>query len=1192
MHFFKNSVSFIAIMCVYGAAYSAAPRVGMIGTAGSARRVSSIASVVQSTGARTAVTSLADTASDTTSDTSSSVSALSDTDCVDNYRECMKGDNACGSDFSECTTNVLFHGHMSECFSTLAQCSASGIESLFGTSDITALSEVSSYVDGTNDGEVSRYTYPTDGSVMGMDIIGAATRNKLSTSDCVKKYKKCLNKDDVCGEDFELCTGNDAFKKQAALCDSTLSRCQKEGFQQLFGDDVTTKPSLRKLQPKQDGIITQWITDGATLAASNAVNTCYKVVDNCFLSACAKNPYRCVEGVSFNVINAAGAAKGETMTASSDPAAKGMGMNGVSKYNSSESLADVLTSSSVRKFLRSACLDTIGANQYCFMTFRGKAPSKTELTDPDEREDIFDEAYSTRNKKEILGAKISGIVEEFDKDAKSKCVETFKSCAIRSCGGGSGAACYTKVFGTNAATNGATGSIASKAYNDVEKGCKGVVNMDANCIYMAATQGGDAYNSTFADNSAFNNLFPKNGKSVIIDALDSDLSISYNAAAIQQMKKQCSNVVTNCVKSMCGKDYQNCYRNRNDMYVKTYSTAKKDFNASMNKVGGVLDYTIVQGLCVQTVKNSNACEESLAIAKMNVRDSAGDVIGGWGTTVDGDATISSTWRKSADNYNVSTGQVQKTDDQGRKLCVCENGDEAVCDTEEGGVSGCTNASMASVDYVIETKATNNLFQEVLADIEANAQAVYNAKLTKEQNVCLAQNSASNLDSTFVWAKLPGKRTLPSDYAAKGLGKNGSVASNDLYNSFCRVRVTLMSEDKDVQTLLSGGSIKVDAIQNDGIFGIDFMAKDTKYGTLTGGGEANAYFATGDAFTCGSWITETTLDAISKKIDHDARVAAGQGSQHDKNVKLWTTIAGGAVGGVGGFAIMDNLQRNGKSLGGLLSTSSEAEKPTAEDKKSAKKCLDDVADARTKLSNISTAAGLTAFQNAANKALSSARAAGVKNEDLTNINFPGSTTGSGLSWNLTQKQIISDNYSICLASTKKIDGDDAEKQSNKTSAAEKVIKYIGSDAPAKDWQSDSELMTASAVLTTSALKGCESMSLGDVVVRGTSTDNSSTYSTHLETLYTKCSEIADGDEDDDARKKRRNNNLWAAGVGALGTSVLANGIVSSVQKAHYESAANSAVQEWMDNIGSKIHCYVNGQHVADFGDIVTIDISEE
>ena len=85
------------------------------------------------------------------------------------------------------------------------------------------------------DGEVVRYTYPTAGSVLGQMITAAEIENKYDTQTCVKRYMNCLHKDDVCGEDFELCTSTKEFKKQALFCDSTLARCQSAGVTELLG---------------------------------------------------------------------------------------------------------------------------------------------------------------------------------------------------------------------------------------------------------------------------------------------------------------------------------------------------------------------------------------------------------------------------------------------------------------------------------------------------------------------------------------------------------------------------------------------------------------------------------------------------------------------------------------------------------------------------------------------------------------------------------------------------------------------------------------------------------------------------------------------------------------------------------------------------------------------------------------------
>ena len=79
-------------------------------------------------------------------------------------------------------------------------------------------------------------------------IDGAAIANRYNTEQCVKSYTRCLNRDNICGADFELCTTQTDFKKQAVLCDSTLARCQDEGKTQLFGDTI----AAGKLEPKSE----------------------------------------------------------------------------------------------------------------------------------------------------------------------------------------------------------------------------------------------------------------------------------------------------------------------------------------------------------------------------------------------------------------------------------------------------------------------------------------------------------------------------------------------------------------------------------------------------------------------------------------------------------------------------------------------------------------------------------------------------------------------------------------------------------------------------------------------------------------------------------------------------------------------------------------------------------------------------
>jgi len=1199
MHFFKNSVSFIAVMCVFGAACAATTnsRVGVI-TGAASRRLPSLASI---SGVRT-ISSTTDTTS-----TSTGTIVLSDTECVENYRDCMKAESACGPEFEECTTNVLFHGHMSECFSTLYQCSSAAINDLFGTSNLAALSTVKSYVDGTVkkdskgniiEGEVARYTYPTDGSVMGMDIIGAATRNRLSTADCVKKYKRCLNKDNVCGEDFELCTTDTEFKKQAPMCDSTLSRCQKEGFQQLFGDKQTVKPVGNQLKPMDGGAIRQWVDEGATLAAANAVNTCYKVVDNCFANACAKNPYRCIDGVSTATVDAA-----ESVTDADN------GTLNVTVRNDDGTLSyGTTTATDVRRFFRAACESTIGENKYCQMTFLGRMPTKAELKGEDAQdlvEEIFDDAYATRNNKNILGEKVSTMIQKFDTDAKNKCIDTFKSCAVRSCGGGSGAVCYSRVFGQGTSLqsvndmpivrieNAQNTINGTNTYNDIKSGCAGVVNMDKNCIYMATVDTDAGYTYDFDNSGVFGKLFPRYTggvatQPIVVTALNAELSTAYNAVAIEQLKKQCQNVVSNCVTSMCGKDYQNCYRNRSDVTVNVYNSDNASFNQSMNQVGGILDYTIIQGLCASTVTSSDACAESLAIAKADIRDGTTDVTGGWQNAYNN--TLSSAWR-STNNINTNNMVAQK-DANGRDLCQCADGttEPQVCGYAEGGNANCTTPYKVSVAKAIEDQAVGTIFKEVLTNVESHAQAVYKAKLTKEQSICMSQQgSTANPNPPFVWARLANNNKISDKYETYGLGANGSVPSNDLYGSFCRVMVTLHSEDQDIQKLLNGDELVLDELAGVGIAG-GKKAKTTIAGRTSG--DTRAYFAVGDAFTCGSWVSNDTLDAISKKVNYDAQIAAGRGSQSDKNARLWTTLGLGTAGTLASYFGMNAIQNNpNATLGGLLKKNNAV---TDRQRTNAQTCITNVdraTDVLNTLKSAPTAELVKQLQTYEDTAVSAART--TKMVDVSDISFGGPVITTTYEWKEGMNTLKTE-WQNCLST---ITGNTNEDVAQK--------RYINQVIGWFDAAADTAVKQLSSIVSVSNnVTKCDSVAK---IANKIDTYFNTTYTNvnewkkqsvydpeerSLKTLLDRCQKVVDTKTTERTNGQRLTANIAAGVFGGAATTLLANGIMATTQRAQYENAGDDAVKEWMDDIGSKIHCYVGGQKVADFGQTISIDITED
>lgn len=1068
MAFLKNTISLLAVFCVVPAAFAVTARPSMVNTAmavsatGAARRMPTVTAKV----APVATVSAAATTP------TSSASLLDNIECIDAYSECIKAEDACGEDFSECTTNVLFHAQMPDCISTLAQCGADGINSLFGTSSTTALSDIA---EKNDDGEVIRYAYPTSGSVLGQMITAAEIANKYDTQTCVKRYMNCLHKDEVCGQDFELCTSTKEFKKQALFCDSTLARCQAAGVTELLGK-YPWSPS--KAGDTVGGRIATEIENGADLAALNAVSTCYKVVDNCFVGACKANPLRCIEGTSVSAMQAAQGVVGEA----------GIKLDTVGE-------ADVLSSSQINRYLRSSCADTIGANKYCHMTFLGRTPSKKDLADPDYIDEVFSSAHNDR--KSTLTSKIQGLMQEFDKTAKQKCSDAIMNCAMRTCGGGSGAACYSLVFGSNGnkTING------DATYDEIATGCSAIANTDPNCLYAYESAKSADYSYTFANEDVFSTLFPKNsGTSATADpigvvaALNSSLSLNYNDAAIANMKKQCQSVATSCVKSLCGADYANCYRNRTDIYSTLTNTGDTAFDKSMNKVGGVLDYTIVLGLCVDTVKNAPICEEHLAIERAKYKK-ADNTTAGWGSATDTRAG----WYDagSATVVKSETEQIQDTDENGNKLCSAANGQVGVCNTVDPDGTLYSEPVMISYTTYVQSQAANSLFKDLIYDLEKEAQAKYNAKLTKQQNDCIAANSGGimgnkDIASTYMWAKLKNNK-VPSTYPSAGLKSNQFVASNELYGSFCRIRVNLQSSDKYIQ---------------------DAIASGTDWATT--------YFAAGDAFTCGSWIPNDKLQELANAAGADARETA---EAKQPKIAGWMAALGAVGLGTGGMLAGDAIQ-GGSIFGGLnkknkVNTSTKA-------KQSCRSYFDQASSAIKSSFTVST----TGNKNEA----AAAAAAAV-------------TTANGY---INKAKDLLDDYDVDL----------------NRSSYESAVSVYGTVG---NWN------CSNSTTCTTDKYGAVTEAIQTMRIACAQIDDE---------LGKKCKNDPNADGCEGTWFKQHGGQLIGSVVGAGAGAGIAYAITKSVQDAELDKAEQEAIQEFMDNVGSKIQCYIGSEEVGTFGDVIS------
>ena len=827
--------------------------------------------------------------SGSTSSTTTS-NLLENSECIDAYTSCLKSSDVCGNDFEECTNKTLFFSKRPLCSSTLLQCSTSGINALFGTSNQTLFA---------NKDSDDEYVYPTDGSVLGQLIEAASISNRYDTSTCVKRYTSCLTKSDVCGSDFELCTSNTEFKKQKLFCESTLARCQSEGIQELFG---TTSTASNPTSNSRIGIM---ISEGAALAAVNAVSTCYKVIDQCFLNACATNPYKCKEGSSQEIIKYVENVNNTDGTLISTA--------------TNDLVQTTISRNEVSGFIKNSCLDTIGSNKYCYATFLGNGvmPSNAQLRDADNQDEIYSEAYSSRMN-DSMRAKIDDLIEQFDKKAKERCSETIVSCAMRACGEGSGAACYASAFNSANKVKGVTNPSTMEG---IKLGCEASVNNDTACQYAAATFDTATGALIFEENSLFDKLFTapddtdaKNPDPVgAVATLNARLSTSYNQAALDQMKKQCQSIATSCVKSMCGTDYQNCYRNRTDIYSTLTNTGNDNFDKSMNKVGGVLDHTIVLGLCLNTVKNNSVCEEHIKAEMARSSANSSYNVNSWGSGI---TSAREGWL-DAGNYSI-TAEVQDIDADGNLLCTtAENGDgvEGRCDDASGQY---IYPKMVSQTTYAENLAERQVFRDLISDLEMEAQAKYNAKLTKQQNMCMSGNAGGiignkDMGSTYMWVKLKNNK-IPSNYTVNGLTSDSFVASNDLYGSFCRIRITIQSDDKTIQEAIRAGT--------------DW---------------ATAYFAAGDSFTCGSWIPASVLNTLSQSVGDAARADA-----KDSQVRAlqWIMPLIGTVGGTVGGAYLGSGIQQGKILSGLTGKSNNSNSSNVNKETLSKNCQDSLTEAKS------------------------------------------------------------------------------------------------------------------------------------------------------------------------------------------------------------------------------------------------------
>ena len=89
------------------------------------------------------------------------------------------------------------------------------------------------------------------------------------------------------------------------------------------------------------------------------------------------------------------------------------------------------------------------------------------------------------------------------------------------------------------------------------------------------------------------------------------------------------------------------------------------------------------------------------------------------------------------------------------------------------------------------------------------------------------------------------------------------------------------------------------------------------------------------------------------------------------------------------------------------------------------------------------------------------------------------------------------------------------------------------------------------------------------------------------LQAACVALANNDDNIDSEaKKKRTAAIVGASVTAVAGGALTWGVTRSILDAQVNSAEQAAVKEFMDSVGSKIRCYIGGDEVGMYGDVIS------
>ena len=450
-------------------------------------------------------------------------------------------------------------------------------------------------------------------------------------------------------------------------------------------------------------------------------------------------------------------------------------------------------------------------------------------------------------------------------------------------------------------------------------------------------------------------------------------------------------------------------------------------------------------------------------------------------------------------------------------------------------------------------------------------------------MCMSSNQGGimgnrDMGSTFLWVKLK-SNTVPKAYPVSGLKPSQFAASNDLYGSFCRVRVTLQSDDKKIQ---------------------DVIAKGTDWAT--------AYFAAGDTFTCGSWIPGKALEQLADAVAKDARADASVGDTRMRNwMAVLGTVGGGGLGAVAGNKIADS-----SFLGGLTGGATKSSQEYVEscynygtkyfqlsDQESKSSALTKMISSARKINTNKKVAG--ADKDTLNEAIENLLTAMRTNGGYTT----GATTGTSVACKFAigapaAVKVTVENSPVSIKSAKYTcpESGNSTLTNSTCTPNEQNIEMTGT-ASVGVLMNNPEVTEVTVIycpensgITPADINSYTYNGMGTNgetvnIAKGqaqTATANASNISTAVTALQAECGKW--DDKGTSAQKTKSISTAIGTGVGAIAGGVLAYQATKSVQESKLDKVEQAAYDEWMNEVGNHIRCFVGGDEVGQYGDIIS------